>query len=156
MVVNEEFEVLAHDKHMKKPLMDELEAFDGLVLPWIAHGEAEFDYLARSEQVWRDGKVQVVFDRIRESGDEFHAAARANPGLAGAHVGMHRQTYTVSFAQAIAARKKSRMRTSARMGPSSHKIWIGPNVGSSGASSTGLEGGCHMTRPLLLPTFAFC
>ena len=108
-----------------------------LVLPWISHSEAEFDRLAGSEQVWSDGKVQVVFDRIRESRDEFHPTARTNTGLAGAHVGMHRtNVYHVSFAQAIAARTKSRMRTTALMGPSSHKLYGQAKLGEHGTSHT--------------------
>jgi hypothetical protein len=96
MIVNENVQVLAHNKHMEQLLVNELEVRDGPVLPRIMDGKRETGRLSRFDWSWSNGQIQVILHRIGQAGYESHSTTRALSWIVRSNIGIHRANVNVA------------------------------------------------------------
>src|SRR5215831_14228317 len=89
MVVNEEFQILAHDEEMEQLFVDDLETHHWPVLPRIMNEELKSDRLVGFDGARRGRQIHVIFHALGDAGSQLHAAARAYARLVGSDIWIH-------------------------------------------------------------------
>jgi hypothetical protein len=89
VIVFEDLQILAHNEHVKKFFMDELEGGYGSVLPRIVYGERQAGTLAGLDRPGRNAEIEMILDRVRQAGHQSHSAARAFARIVRPNIGIH-------------------------------------------------------------------
>jgi hypothetical protein len=89
VLVGEVLEVGGDEEQVKDALVDEFEFGHGAAGLGMEDVEAEPEGLAGLRAAGRESDAEGVLDGIGQTGDEFHAAARAAAGGVLADVGVH-------------------------------------------------------------------
>ena len=90
MIVNEEFQILAHHEHVEQALVHQLKIRDRAVFPGIANQKLQARGLHGLGRGRNHLQVHGVFDGVGNTRRQLHAAARTGAGSMAANVGIHR------------------------------------------------------------------
>src|SRR5689334_21681942 len=96
MVVNENVQVLAHNKHMEQLLVNKLEVRDRPVLPRIMDSKGQTGRLSWFDWPWSNGQIQVILHRIGQARYERHSTTRALSWIVRSNIRVQRANVNVA------------------------------------------------------------
>ena len=89
MIVHEVLQIVTHQEHVEKLLVDDFVMINGFACAGIRHAKLQLHFFPGAKDTWLDAELQRILHVIGNADHQLHPATWAIAGLVGADISVH-------------------------------------------------------------------